>query len=97
MIARRSAVLGRGRWCRAIVRLQSFVLERYCPQLCYQRKYVEELPVTDARPLSRATPLPPSALFVELAQDAKPVSVAASNWAVELELGGGVLLHLVRG
>lgn len=51
---------------------------------------------SDARLLSRATPLPPSALFVELAQDAKPVCAAASNWDVELELGGGVFLRLRR-
>lgn len=49
-----------------------------------------------ARPLSRVTSSPPSALFVELAQDVKPVSVAASNWDVELELGGGVFLRLRR-
>lgn len=51
---------------------------------------------SDAGSVSRAAPLPPSALFVELAQDVKPVSVASSNWEVELELGGGVFLRLRR-
>ena len=40
------------------------------------------------------TPSQPSALFVELARDAKPVSAASPSWDVELELSGGVCLRM---
>ncbi|MHB8391661.1 MAG: IS66 family insertion sequence element accessory protein TnpA [Acidobacteriaceae bacterium] len=46
--------------------------------------------------VSKISPAPASALFVELAHD-KPVATAASNWDVELELGSGVFLRLRRG
>jgi transposase-like protein len=38
-----------------------------------------------------------NALFVELAQEAKPVAVVSANWGVELDLGNGVFLRLRRG
>ena len=47
-----------------------------------------------ARALLRAKPAQPGALFVELAQDVKPISATRSNWDVELELGDGVFLRL---
>jgi len=47
--------------------------------------------------VSQTTPSPASALFVELAQEDKPVTAASANWDVELELGSGVFLRLRRG
>lgn len=46
---------------------------------------------------SDSTPLPASALFVELAQEDKAVAGASTRWDVELELGSGVFLRLRRG
>lgn len=42
------------------------------------------------------TPSQSRALFVELAPEQLPLNAAASNWDVELELGGGVFLRLRR-
>lgn len=42
------------------------------------------------------TPSPASALFVELAQEDKPVAAQSANWDVELELGSGMFLRLRR-
>jgi hypothetical protein len=49
------------------------------------------------RAVSEATPSPVGALFVELAQEDKPVAAASANWDVELELGSGVFVRLRRG
>jgi len=46
---------------------------------------------------SNTPPTPASALFVELAQEAKPIAVVSANWDVELDLGCGVFLRLRRG
>ncbi len=46
---------------------------------------------------SNTPPTPASALFVELAQEDRPVTAASSTWDVELELGGRVFLRLRRG
>ena len=45
---------------------------------------------------SNPPPTPAKALFVELAQEAKPDAVVSANWDVELDLGGGVFLRLRR-
>ena len=46
---------------------------------------------------SDATPLPASALFVELAPADKLVAAQSATWDVELELGSGVFLRVRRG
>ena len=48
------------------------------------------------RPESNPPPTPANALFVELAQEAKPVAVVSANWDVELDLGHGLFLRLRR-
>ena len=47
--------------------------------------------------VSDTTPSTASALFVELAQEEKPMAVVSANWDVELDLGNGVFLRLRRG
>lgn len=43
-----------------------------------------------------SSPAQASALFVELAQEATPISAVSSSWDVELELGRGMFLRLRR-
>lgn len=45
---------------------------------------------------SNPPPTPANALFVELAQEDKPVAVVSAHWDVELDLGHGVFLRLRR-
>lgn len=60
----------------------------------WRRRLREDLPV---RVASRSSsPAQPSALFVELAQEEKPVTVVMPRWEVELELGRSVVLRLRR-
>ncbi|MHB8409120.1 MAG: IS66 family insertion sequence element accessory protein TnpA [Acidiferrobacterales bacterium] len=39
----------------------------------------------------------PGALFVEIAEEDKPVTTVSEGWDVELELGAGLFLRLRRG
>lgn len=47
--------------------------------------------------VSDTTPSTANALFVELAQEEKPMAVVSPCWDVELELGNGVFLRLRQG
>lgn len=49
-----------------------------------------------ARAVSNTAPSRPGALFVELAEEDKPVVAAPAHWDMELELGAGVFLRLRR-
>ena len=52
---------------------------------------------SSARAVPNTVPSDPGALFVEIAEEDKPVTAVSEGWDVELELGGGVLLRLRRG
>jgi hypothetical protein len=46
--------------------------------------------------VSNPLPTPANALFVEIAQETKPVAVVSARWDVELDLGHGLFLRLRR-
>ncbi len=48
------------------------------------------------RPEPNTPPSPAKALFVEVAQEDKPMATVSARWDVELDLGGGVFLRLRR-
>ena len=60
----------------------------------WYRQLHQETPARVPKPSSSAEA---NALFVELAQEAKPIAVVSANWDVELDLGSGVFLRLRRG
>ena len=52
---------------------------------------------SSARAVPNTVPSNPGALFVELAEEDKPVTTVSEGWDVELELGAGLFLRLRRG
>lgn len=66
----------------------------------WQRRLRRDLPArfaSSSSSSSSSSPTQADALFVELTQEQKPVTVVAPSWDVELELGRGVFLRLRTG